>query len=694
MSDSLPAPDFRLLFESAPGLYLILDPAHTIVAVSDAYLRATMTRREDIIGRGLFDVFPDNPNDPEATGVRNLSASLMRVKQKKTADTMAVQKYDIRKPESEGGGFEERYWSPCNTPVLNAKGEILYIIHQVEDVTELVRLRQRGDDMDKLSEDLAAQSRINADLNRLLQELRAEVAARKRAEESRLKTEEKFLRAFRSTPDSIAITTMKEGRYLEVNDGFLRMTGFTREEVIGRTAADLGVWMDPKGRDAMLAELRDHGHIRDFQFEFRTKNGETRIGSRSAERIILDGQECMIGVTRDITDSRRLEEQLRQAQKMEAIGQLAGGVAHDFNNMLGVILGYSELLRSNPSIDENGQRMLEQITDATQRAAFVTRQLLSFARRQVLAPEVLDLNQAVAENEKFLRRLIPESIRIELVQSPEAALVRADPTQVVQILMNLAVNARDAMPDGGTLTIEISEADIDEAYAHSHYPVQPGRYVRITVQDTGCGMDQATQARIFEPFFTTKGREQGTGLGLATVYGIVKQSGGYIWVYSELGDGTIFRIYLPRVAGQAAQQRPASPATLRGNETILLVEDSKPLRGMYREALEILGYKVLEAENGESAEQVVREFHDAIDLLVTDLVMPGISGRELARRMQQKRPNLKALFMSGYSEETVTRQGVLEFGIHFLQKPFSNSDLGRKIRQVLETGPEVVGRRL
>lgn len=686
MTTSLPSPDFRALFQSAPGLYLVLTPDLKIVAVSDAYLRATMTKRKEILGRGLFDVFPDNPNDPQADGVRNLKASLDRVLKNKAADTMAVQKYDIRRPESEGGGFEERYWSPVNTPVLGSDKHIAYIIHQVEDVTARVRLQQMGVEKEKLTRELQTQSEANVELSRLLDKLQAEIADRQRAQEALRQSEEKFSRAFRSSPDSIAITTLEEGRYIDVNDGFLLATGYSREEVIGRTARDLNVWSDPAVRGLMVGLLREHGQIRDFEFHFQTKSGETRIGLRSAELIELNGETCIIGITRDITNRVRLEEQLRQSQKMEAVGQLAGGVAHDFNNLLGVILGYAELLEDDAQLGARQSEMIQQMRKAAQKAALVTRQLLAFGRKQILELAVFDLNTVVGEGQNLLRRLIRENIELEFRPCAQPALIRADRTQVDQVLMNLAVNARDAMPQGGKLTIEISNADLDEAYAQSHYPVQPGRYVVITVTDTGVGMDEKTQARIFEPFFTTKGRDEGTGLGLATVYGIVKQSGGYIWVYSEVARGTVFKIYLPRVEDAPVDLRPVTrAASYAGTETVLLVEDSGPLRKMYQVALQQMGYTVLEAENGASAIEIARRA-EPIHILVTDLIMPGITGRELAKRLQLNHQKMKVLHISGYAEDTIGQQGTLEPGIEFLQKPFSVSDLGRKIREVLANG--------
>ena len=383
---------------------------------------------------------------------------------------------------------------------------------------------------------------------------------------------------------------------------------------------------------------------------------------------------------------RKLEEQLRQAQKMEAIGQLASGVAHDFNNVLCAIVGYSDLLLDDSSLNWHARGRVTEIRAAANRAAEITQQMLAFSRKQVLQPRVLDLNAVVMESSKMLRRLITENIRLVTTLDPDLWAVRADPTQIVQIITNLAVNSRDAMPQGGRLVIETSNATLDQTYADRHFQVQPGDYVLLAVTDTGIGMDTETQHHIFEPFFTTK-RGRGTGLGLSTVYGIVKQSGGYVWVYSEPGRGTTFKIYFPRVEGKAAPLAGGSHrgASLGGSETILLVEDDVALRELNREQLKSLGYNVLPAPNGEAALQLVKEHSGEIHLLLTDVVMPGINGRELAERLQQQRPAIKVLYVSGYTENVI-QQEILNSGVAFLQKPFGREVLGKKLRELLDRG--------
>jgi two-component system, cell cycle sensor histidine kinase and response regulator CckA len=644
--------DFQPLFESAPGLYLVLTPDFKIVAASDAYLRATMTKREEILGRGVFDVFPDNPEDSTATGTQNLRASLVRVLQRKASDTMAVQQYDIRKPEQEGGGFEERFWSPLNSPVLGPDNEVAYILHSVEDVTELVRLRQQGIEPQKVTEEL--------------------------------KAEDMFSKAFNANPIPTTITTFGEGRYIDVNDSFLRVTGYRRAEVIGRIVSELKFWERPEDRARITEKLQERGSIREMEITFRTKSGEQRAGLFSAELIELVGQRCILAIVKDITEQKLLEKQLRQAQKMEAIGQLTGGIAHDFNNLLGVIIGYSDLLEQDSTQSDSLRRKCQQIKKAGQSAASLTRQLLAFSRRQVLEPRVLNLNAVVANLEKMLLRLIGEDIDFSSALDPELGSIKADPGQIEQVIMNLVVNARDAMPEGGRLTIASANVDLDEDYARRHPPTAPGPYVVLTVSDTGCGMDAETQTHIFEPFFTTKEVGKGTGLGLSTVYGVVRQSDGHIWVYSEPGHGTTFRIYFPRVEKARQIEKPdtGSPRSWRGTETVLLVEDQEALREFTRELLVDNGYRVLEAALPDDAVEIARQHNGLIDLLITDVVMPGMNGRVLADRLAATRPQMGVVYMSGYT--SFTHRELLDSEA-VVAKPFTRETLLRKVREVLES---------
>lgn len=398
----------------------------------------------------------------------------------------------------------------------------------------------------------------------------------------------------------------------------------------------------------------------------------------------LQGAICM---ALDITDRRQLEEQLRQAQKMEAVGRLAGGIAHDFNNLLMVIQGYADLLAERLAENDPLRRNAEQIQTASQRATSLTRQLLAFSRKQMLAPKILNIQSVVAEMEKILRRLIGEDVQLDTSGAADLGLVKADRSQIEQVILNLAVNARDAMPNGGRLTIETANVELDAPCSHPPAVLAPGKYVMLAVTDNGCGMDAETQAHIFEPFFTTKEKGKGTGLGLATVYGIVKQSGGYVWVYSEPGRGTSFKVYLPRIEDEKSRQprdlEPLARTVPRGSETVLLVEDEKGVRELAREYLEMTGYSVIEAENGYTALELAALHAGDIHLLMTDVIMPGISGRELAERIKTIRPGIKILFMSGYADQAVVHNGILDTNAALLQKPFTVAALASKLREIL-----------
>jgi nitrogen-specific signal transduction histidine kinase len=400
------------------------------------------------------------------------------------------------------------------------------------------------------------------------------------------------------------------------------------------------------------------------------------------------------GVIRDITERKQTEEemaavqeQFRQSQKMEAVGQLAGGIAHDFNNLLTVIHGYSELILT--SLDENSRlrQDVREIIHASERASSLTRQLLAFSRKQILQPKVLDLNAHVSNMDKMLRRMIGENIELMTLLAKDLGRTKADPGQIEQVILNLAVNARDAMLNGGKLTIETANIEFDENYARSHIGVTPGHYVMLSVSDTGVGIAREVKERIFEPFFTTKEKGKGTGLGLSTVFGIIQQSGGNIWVYSEPGLGTTFKIYLPRIEEDIELLKPSAVSTkpLQGSETILLVEDEEIVRKLACTILQKNGYKVLEAPNGEEALRIVQGKNgNPIHLLVTDVVMPGMSGRQLADRLERLRPEMKILYISGYTDNAIVHHGVLDKGMHYIQKPFTVEGLVQKVREVLD----------
>jgi len=479
------------------------------------------------------------------------------------------------------------------------------------------------------------------------------------------------------------------GNLLACNAAFLRMFGFASNEEARRTNL-LSLYQSPEKRAEFLGELRLLGHVERYEKELRRKDGGTVFVIENAIAILDSRGELaeIHGFLIDETESRKAEQQLRQAQKMEAVGRLAGGVAHDFNNILGVINGYSEILLGNQKVDDTVRRRIQEIFKAGQRAAALTRQLLAFSRRQVLQPKLISLNLVIEDMDKMLERLIGEDIEVQTILDPNLDAVKADPGQMEQVILNFCINARDAMPEGGSLTIETKNVDVDELQAAPHFPVKAGRYVRLNVSDTGAGMDKETMSHVFEPFFTTKGPEKGTGLGLATVYGIVEQSGGHVCVYSEPGQGSTFSVYLPAaVAQEQPQELVSKPAELaRGTETILLVEDAAPLRAMTRELLENGGYTVLEAADGHQAMRICEEFDGNISLLVTDVVLPKIQGPALAQKLTEAKTGLKVLYISGYADSIVSG-GVLKAGSAFLQKPFSADDLARKVREVLDAQP-------
>jgi len=417
--------------------------------------------------------------------------------------------------------------------------------------------------------------------------------------------------------------------------------------------------------------------------DYILKSALTRLSSAFTNA--LKRSEAEKEKTEALEALRQSQAQLMQSQKLEAVGLLAGGVAHDFNNLLTAILGYSQLGLVKLSDNDPMRTNFEEIKKASERAASLTRQLLAFSRKQVMQPKVLDLNSVVPEMEKMLRRMIGEDIQLRTALQADLGSVRADPGQMEQVIMNLALNARDAMPSGGKLTIETANAYLNETYVRHHVSVVPGAYVMLAVSDTGLGIDQDTQQHVFEPFFTTKELGKGTGLGLSTVYGIVKQSGGYIWIYSEVGKGAAFKIYLPRVDERAERYKhEAAPAEIPGGtETILLVEDEDIVRRLAKQVLESRGYRVIEAASGKDAIRLAEDKPDAIDLLLTDVVMPEMSGRELAGRLASLRPEIRVLYMSGYTDDTIIHHRVLEAGINFIQKPFTPDALALKAREAL-----------
>lgn len=965
--------DFQAIFESATSLFLVLTPDFRIAAASDQYLAATMRRREELVGLNLFEAFPDNPNDPDATGERNLRASLTRVLTNRVADRMADQKYDIQRPDAEGGEFEERYWSPLNSPVLGPDGEVLYILHRVEDITRrkraeataerlTVQLQRLNEELERRVHDRTAQleesndalkqeiaqrqlaeerfrrtieaapigmlmvnaagiiSLVNSQTEKLFgyregellgrpieillperyrqqhagyrrayladaeartmgagRELYAkrkdgsefpvevglnpvetregsfvlsaivDITQRKRHTErllesakltqlsaeigvalnqsgslrstlqscakslvdnldaafarvwtlieegdvlelqasagmythldgpharvpvgqfkigqiaqnrqphltndvlndplvsnpewarregmvafagypliveerlvgviglfsrqpltpgtleamgaianqiatgiERKRTEER-LQFTQFTIDHIATPvfwTDDKGHIFHVNDAACTLTGYSLEELLKLSVCEIDPRISEAGWQDLWQELQRRGAVA-MESEIRRKDGKLIPIHVNSNLLTLKDRQCSCTFIQDIADRRRLEEQLRQSQKMEAVGQLAGGVAHDFNNLLTIITGYSDIVMESLPASDPLCELVEEIQKAAHRSSALTRQLLAFSRKQVLAPKVLDLNEVVRDTEKMLRRVIGEDVQLTTKLHSRLAPVKADPGQLEQVLLNLAVNARDAMPQGGILTIETNNVELDAEYVRARGSTRDGMHVMLAVTDSGSGMDTEVKRHIFEPFFTTKEQGKGTGLGLAVVHGVVKQSGGHIEVYSEPGIGTSFKIYLPSVNQTVRAERGAKSASHvpQGKETVLIVEDEEGVRNLSRAALMKYGYTVLAASGPGQALQLSQAHGGSIDLLLTDVVMPQMNGRRLSELLRVERPAMKVVFMSGYTDDAIVQQGVLDAGVNFLHKPFSPAALGVKVREVLE----------
>jgi two-component system, cell cycle sensor histidine kinase and response regulator CckA len=477
------------------------------------------------------------------------------------------------------------------------------------------------------------------------------------------------------------------GRFLDVNPALITMLGHGSVEDLLQLDVRREVFVNPKELDRLAEDYRYAGSLNGVEVQWKRKDGRViivRLSGCAASSTDEPGEVVLELIAEDITDRRQLEEQLRQAQKMDAVGRLAGGVAHDFNNLLMVINGYTEVLLEQLEKSSPMHHKVQSIQQAADRAATLTRQLLAFSRKQLLELKVIDVNTVIGDMERLLRPLIGENIELVTRLSTQTGHTRADAGQLEQVIMNLVVNAKDAMPEGGKLTVQSSDVTVRQNFSEHRF-IQPGRYAVISVADTGHGMDTETQSRIFEPFFTTKEKGKGTGLGLSTVYGIVKQSSGYVFAESELGAGTTFYVYLPRVEESAEELSPAKcqQNDAGGCETVLLVEDEESVRELVRLTLASRGYHVLEAENGECGLRIAESFKEHIDILITDVVMPGIGGRELARKLLLLRPGISVLYLSGYTEDAVVTRGVLGPRTAFLQKPFTLQNLAKKVREVL-----------
>ncbi len=525
--------------------------------------------------------------------------------------------------------------------------------------------------------------------NRMTESILDSTTRLQQAEEA-LRKERNFSQSIIDTAQAIILLLNPDGSVAEFNPYMEKLSGYSIEEVRGKD------WFEtflPEHDRQKIGELFTKA-ISDIKTKGNINPIVTRDGKELTiewfDRTLKDKNGDITGILaigQDITERRNIEEQLRQSQKMEAIGMLASGVAHDFNNLLTVILGNAQLASMNVVKDESLRKRIEEIKKAGEKAASLTRQLLAFSRKQIVQPKLLDINEVINEMEKMLKHMIGENIDFQTVLGPELWKICADPGQINQIIMNMVINSRDAMLRGGGLTIETANADLNENYFCEHGIKEvPGHYVMLAVSDTGSGMDKETQEHIFEPFFTTKEVGQGTGLGLSTIYGIVKQNNGFIWVYSEPGKGTTFKVYLPKVKDVEPEEKEQTPVDdSGGSETVLIVEDNDNLRKFAQRALQMYGYRILDAENGEDALRVCGEYEGQIDLMITDVVMPKMGGREAAERLQHLYPQIKVIYMSGYTDNTIVHYGVLAPELNFIQKPFTPKGLARKVRETLES---------
>lgn len=702
----MPRLDRATLFDLAPNPYMVLDRELRYVAANQAYLRVTGSRLEDLLGRHLFEAFPNDPADPSNGPAQLLRDSFARVLATREPDAIALIPYRVPGPS---GQPEEHHWSATHTPILDEDGQVAFILQHTVNVTELHRLKEQ------LRSSLVPEAQVEADLLR-----RAEQVQQRN---TLLDRERQLLRRlFEQAPGFMCFLRGRDHVYEIANEAYQQLVG--HRDLIGKSVRNALEEIEEQGFVQLLDRVYETGEPfigRGVRVMLQREPGaplEERAidfiyqpiveSDGSASGIFVQGhdmtdqlraeaelaryrdhlEQLVAERTRALDESeairRRTEEALRQSQKMEAIGKLTGGVAHDFNNLLQVISGNIQLLQNELRGHARAEKRLDAASSAVDRGAKLAAQLLAFARRQPLEPVVLNLARLLRDMDEMLRRALGENIEIETVIAGGLWNTLADPTQIENVILNLAINARDAMNGEGRLTIEAGNAMLDDHYAEQHAEVAPGQYVLLALSDTGCGMTPEVIERAIEPFFTTKPEGRGTGLGLSMVYGFVKQSGGHLKIYSEVGHGTTIKIYLPRALQAEMPRTEVAPGPVPGgNETILVVEDDAEVRSTVVELLSGLGYPVLKAHDGQSALAVIQSgVH--VDLLFTDVVMPGpVRSPDLARQAKALLPSLEVLFTSGYTENAIVHGGRLDPGVSLLSKPYRREDLARKLRELL-----------
>ncbi|OJH36904.1 response regulator [Cystobacter ferrugineus] len=707
--------DYQRLFNLSPNPYMLLDRELRYVAANEAYLRVTASRLEDIVGRHILAAFPNDPSDPNNLPARLLRESFERVLTRKTPDTLALIPYRVPLHTPEGIVIQERFWSATHTPLLDERGEVAFILQHTVDVTELQDLKRTVRAAQMARDDEPSRAQLEAGV---LHRARSVQDANRTLDEER----NRLRRLFEQAPGFVSVLRGPNLVFEMSNPAYYQLVG--HRDILGKPVREALPETVEQGFPSLLEKVFTTGEtfvgrgmlvrlqrtpgapLTDVYVDFVYQpivepdgtisgvfaQGQDVTEQKRAQEELRRYQEHLEELVRERTQAleqseaerRETEAVLRQAQKMEAVGKLTGGVAHDFNNLLQVIGGNLQLLQREVAGNERGQRRLQTAIGAVDRGAKLASQLLAFARRQPLEPVVINLGRLVRGMDELLRRALGEDIEIETVISGGLWNTFADPNQLENVILNLAINARDAMAAHGRLTIEASNAMLDDHYAHLHQDVVPGQYVLLAISDTGCGMPPEVMERAFEPFFTTKPEGRGTGLGLSMVYGFVKQTGGHVKIYSEVGHGTTLKIYLPR-----AFQVETAPAEVLegpvegGNETILVVEDDVEVRTTAVEMLSELGYRVLKAGDAQGALAIIQS-GVPVDLLFTDVVMPGpVRSPELARMARQALPELEVLFTSGYTENAIVHGGRLDAGVALLVKPYRREDLARKIRMML-----------